>query len=133
MTAVAERDLVYTDAYFGASLPREQLKSARLISAILCSALASWFFLMTAAEFGVWKRRLLTSDVELLPLPDPGQAVTSDAGRKIVALEAAFRANGPNEIRPSGARRSGVRPLRHRRGQPDCCARRPAAGRLAMV
>ena len=97
VTAVAERDLVYTDAYFGASLPREQLKSARLISAILCSALASWFFLMTAAEFGVWKRRLLTSDVELLPLPDPGQAVTSDAGRRIVALEAAFRANGPNE------------------------------------
>ena len=63
VTAVAERDLVYTDAYFGASLPREQLKSARLISAILCSALASWFFLMTAAEFGVWKRRLLTSDL----------------------------------------------------------------------
>ena len=97
LTAVAERDLVYTDAYFGASLPREELKSARLISAILGSALASWFFLMTAAEFGVWKRRLLTSDVGLLPLPDPGQAVTSDAGRRIIALEAAFRANGPNE------------------------------------
>jgi len=97
VTAVAERDLVYTDAYFGASLPREELKSARLISAILGSALASWFFLMTAAEFGVWKRRLLTSDVGLLPLPDPGQAVTSDAGRRIIALEAAFRADGPNE------------------------------------
>jgi len=97
VTAVAERDLVYTDAYFGASLPREELKSARLVSAILGSALASWFFLMTAAEFGVWKRRLLTSDVGLLPLPDPARVLASDAGRRIIALEAAFRANGQNE------------------------------------
>lgn len=71
VTAVAKRDLVYTEAYFGASLPRGHLDSARLIAAILGSALASWFFLMTAAEFGIWKRRLLTSDVGLLPLPDP--------------------------------------------------------------
>jgi len=97
VTAVAERDLVYTDAYFGASLPREQLDSARLISAILGSALASWFFLMTAAEFGVWKRRLLTSDVGLLPLPDPQQALDTDAGRRIIALEEAFRTEGPTE------------------------------------
>ena len=97
VTAVTERDLVYTDAYFGASLPREQLDSARLISAILGSALASWFFLMTAAEFGVWKRRLLTSDVGLLPLPDPRQALDSDAGNRIMSLESVFRTEGPTE------------------------------------
>lgn len=97
ITAVSERDLVYTDAYFGASLPREQIDSARLISAILGSALASWFFLLTASEFGVWKRRLLTSDVGMLPLPDLPQAATSEAGRRILALETAFRAGGPTE------------------------------------
>jgi hypothetical protein len=94
VTAVAERDLVYTEAYFGASLPSTHLGSARLISAILGSALASWFFLMTSAEFGVWKRRLLTSDVGLLPLPDPRQALDTDAGRRIMALEATFRTEG---------------------------------------
>jgi hypothetical protein len=97
VTAIAERDLVYTDAYFGASLPREHLDSARLISAILGSALASWFFLMTAAEFGVWKRRLLTSDVGLLPLPNPRQAVDSEAGLRIMSLETQFRTEGPTE------------------------------------
>lgn len=97
VTAVSERDLVYTDAYFGAALPPEYLDSGRLISAILGSAMASWFFLLTASEFGVWKRRLLTSDVGQLPLPDPQQATASEAGRRILALETAFRADGPTE------------------------------------
>jgi len=97
VTAVAEHDLVYTDAYFGASLPHQQLDSGRLISAILGSALASWFFLMTAAEFGVWKRRLLTSDVGLLPLPNPHQVLNSAVGLRIMSLEATFRSRGPTE------------------------------------
>lgn len=97
LTAVAERDLVYSDAYFGASLPRDQLENARLISAILGSALASWFFLMTAAEFGVWKRRLMTNDVGMLPLPDLHQAGATHAGQRIIKLETAFHLNGPTE------------------------------------
>lgn len=95
VTAVAESDLVYTEAYFGASLPRTEIDSARLIAAILASSLASWFFLLTAAEFGIWKRRLLTSEVGLLPIPDARAALATDAGQAIVALEAAFRADGP--------------------------------------
>jgi hypothetical protein len=94
VSAVAEHDLVYTEAYFGASLPRLELSTARLVAAILGSALASWFFLMTSSEFGVWKRRLLTSDVGLLPLPYPPQALDSDAGRRILALEETFRTKG---------------------------------------
>ena len=73
VTAVADRDLVYTDAYFGAAVPHEHRAAAHLISAILGSALASWFFLLTASEFGIWKRRLLTSDVGLMPLPSLGE------------------------------------------------------------
>lgn len=86
LSAVAKRDIVFTDAYFGASLPKRHLESAYLISGILSSALASWFFLMTASEFGIWKRRLLTTDVGLIPLPDPVSAATSSAGRRIVSF-----------------------------------------------
>lgn len=95
VTAVSERDIVYTDAYFGASLPHEEIESARLIAAILASSLASWFFLLTAAEFGIWKRRLFTSDVGLFPLPNARAALATEAGQAIVALEAAFRTEGP--------------------------------------
>lgn len=97
VTAVATRDLIYTEAYFGASLPQDQYDSARLIAAILGSALASWFFLLTAAEFGIWKRRLLTNDVGLLPLPDPVMALNKESGQRIVELEAQFRARGTTD------------------------------------
>lgn len=97
VTAVTEKDLVYTDAYFGAALPRRELESARLIAGILGSALATWFFLMTASEFGIWKRRLLTSDVGLLPLPVPPEALQGNAGRRILELERTFRTEGPTE------------------------------------
>ena len=61
-----------------------------MISGILSSALASWFFLMTASEFGIWKRRLLTSDVGLLPVPDAATAMRSEAGGRVAALAKRF-------------------------------------------
>jgi N-6 DNA Methylase len=94
ITALVDRDLVYTDAYFGASLGQEHRQSGYLIAAILSSAFASWFFLMTAAEFGVWKRRLLTNDVGLLPIPNPTSAIQTKAGREILTLEKTFRTGG---------------------------------------
>lgn len=97
VTAVADRDLVYTDAYFGASVGEEHRQSAHLIAAVLSSALASWFFLMTASEFGVWKRRLLTNDVGLLPVPDPALASRSNAGQRLLALEPDFLPGSVNE------------------------------------
>ncbi len=94
VAAVVDRDLVYMDAYFGASVDKAHRESAHLIAAVLSSALASWFFFMTAAEFGIWKRRLLTNDVGLLPLPDPGGASQTEAGQRLLSLEGNFRANG---------------------------------------
>ena len=91
VTAVSDRDLVYTDAYFGASLPRQHRNSGHLLSAILSSSFAVWFFLMTASEFGVWKRRLLTHDVGLLPTPNLSEAVESAIGREILAFESRVR------------------------------------------
>jgi hypothetical protein len=91
LVAVAERDLVYTNAFFGAALPPSRRTEAHLIAGILSSALASWFFLMTASEFGIWKRRLLRHDVSLLPTPDPVQAVKSDAGTRLLEMERSLR------------------------------------------
>ena len=94
VTAVADRDIVYTDAFFGAAISERHRQSTHLIAGVLSSALAAWFFFMTASEFGIWKRRLLTHDVGLLPLPNPAMAGQTEAGQQILALEADFRANG---------------------------------------
>lgn len=87
IVAVADRDLVFTNAYFGASLPVAHRESAHLLAAILSSSLASWFFLMSASEFGIWKRRLLRHDVALLPTPDLKTAVKSDVGKRLLQIE----------------------------------------------
>jgi hypothetical protein len=86
IVAVAERDLIYTNAFFGASFPQAHLSSAHLIAAILSSSFASWFFIMSASEFGIWKRRVLRQDVVLLPIPELGGAVKSDAGKMLLRI-----------------------------------------------
>lgn len=79
--------MVFTNAYFGASMPVAHRESAHLLAAILSSSLASWFFLMAASEFGIWKRRLLRHDVALLPTPDLKPAVKSEAGKRLLQVE----------------------------------------------
>ncbi len=87
IVAVADRDLVFTNAYFGVSMTIVHREFAHLLAAILSSSLASWFFLMGASEFGIWKRRLLRHDVALLPTPDLKQAVKSGAGKRLLQVE----------------------------------------------
>ena len=87
IVAVADRDLVFTNAYFGASMPVAHRQSAHLLAAILSSSLASWFFLMAASEFGIWKRRLLRHDVALIPTHDLKTAVKSEAGKRLLQVE----------------------------------------------
>ncbi len=91
IVAVADRDIVFTNAYFGAALPITHRQSAHLLAGILSSSLASWFFLMAASEFGIWKRRLLRNDVALLPTPDLTDAVKSEAGRRLLRIEKNLR------------------------------------------
>jgi hypothetical protein len=67
------------------------LVKAHILAGVLGSALAAWFFLMTAGEFGLYKRRLFRQDVALLPTPDLNLITGSDAGRKIYALEQQLR------------------------------------------
>ena len=72
VAAVALRDMIFTDAFFGASLPADHRWIAQCLATVLSSSFASWFFLMTASEFGVWKRCLHVHDVVALPVPDLG-------------------------------------------------------------
>ena len=89
LAAVADRDLIFTDAYFGAAFPAAQREAASLVAAIVSSALASWFFIMTAAEFGIWKQRLFLQDVGSLPAPELHKAVRSEAASKIFRVQQA--------------------------------------------
>lgn len=95
LTAVADRDLVFSEAFFGAPFPSSHREAAHIVAGVLGSALAAWFFLMTAGEFGLYKRRLFRQDVALLPTPDLSRIAGSDAGRKIYALEQHFRSQAP--------------------------------------
>lgn len=87
IVAVADRDLVYSNAFFGATMPVSHKKSSYLLAALLSSSLASWFFLMTASEFGIWKPRLLQHDVNLLPVPDLNYALNSESGKRLIQIQ----------------------------------------------
>ena len=86
VTTVAESDLVFTNAYYGASLSLAGSKIAHLLAAILSSSFASWYFIMTASTFGLWKRSLLLKDIARLPTPDLEKAVQYEAGQRILKL-----------------------------------------------
>lgn len=91
LVAVCERDLVFTDSYFAAALPAKHKQTAHLLAVILGSAVASWFFGLTASEFGIYKRKLLMRDVSFLPVPDFKQALKSEAGRRLLRMEKTLR------------------------------------------
>ncbi|MFB9127518.1 SAM-dependent methyltransferase [Paraburkholderia dipogonis] len=86
IAAVAHRDVVFTDSFFAVALPAAHEQTAHLLAAVLSSALASWFFGLTAAEFGIYKRKLLMRDVGFLPVPDLGSAAKSQAGKTLAQL-----------------------------------------------
>jgi hypothetical protein len=97
IAAVVDRDLIYTDGYFGAALKESEKQSGQIVATVLSSSLAAWFFLMTGAEFGVFKRRLLITDVDDLPVPDPAEAAKSEVGRRLLVLARLF---GSEDITP---------------------------------
>lgn len=84
--AVCDEDTLFTQSFFGACFHRNDRDAACLLAGILGSSLASWFFLMAAADFGLWRRRVKRGDVDRLRVPDVDAALRSDAGQRIVAL-----------------------------------------------
>ncbi len=100
VTAVSERDLVFTNAFFGAALPAGYSQIACLLAGILRSSLASWYFLMTGSTFGLSMRRVLPKDVLVIPVPDLERAERSEAGRRLVRLVSQFGQKPPEDDDP---------------------------------
>ena len=86
LAAVSDRDGVFTNSYYGATLPNGQDDVGHLLAAILSSALASWYFLMSGSTFGLWAQRLLLQDLVAMPVPKIENALRSSAGVRLVSL-----------------------------------------------
>ena len=97
VSAITERDTVFSDAYFAASFADREPDAAYLLTGILGSALASWFFLMTGSSFGLWKQRLLHADVAEMPAPDLEESAGSEAGKRVVRIVRRFHGRVPDD------------------------------------
>ena len=100
---VGEQDVVFTDAWYGASFAGVGSEIAYLVAGILGSALASWHFLMTGSSFGLWVSRLKLKDIVPLPTPALREHGESRAGRRVAELASALDrgpldASGWNEL-----------------------------------
>ena len=96
VTAVVERDAVFADAYYGVSFTSAPPETAHLLAGILGSALASWYFLMTGSQFGLWIQQLLLRDVATMPMPDLEESIQSVAGKRVVQLSRKFHQRSPD-------------------------------------
>ena len=97
IVAVANRDMVFSDAYYGASFPTEHRETADMLAAVLSSSLATWFFLMDMSEFGLGKRRIKLGDVAQMPIPDLETASRSEAGKFLIDLVWKLQGNPPSD------------------------------------
>ena len=97
VVAVAEEDIVYKDAYFGASFSGGAPDIAYLIAGILSSAVASWYFLMTSSNFGVWHRNLRLADIATLPTPGLEAAIDTVAGTDVIRLVRRLHGRPPKD------------------------------------
>ena len=95
VVAVAQRDVVYTSATFGASFAHAQLETAFLVAGVLGSAVASWYVLMTGSSLGLWMQRLRPEDLNRMPMPALEPSVESDAGQRVIRLVREFHRQPP--------------------------------------
>lgn len=86
VVSVTGQDVVFTDAWYGASFSRAGSDAAYLLAGISGSALASWYLLMTGSAFGIWMRRLKLDDLATMPAPALTESVESEAGKRIIRL-----------------------------------------------
>ena len=97
IVAMANRDTVFSDAYYGATFPPKHREVAYIFSAVLSSSLASWFFLMSASDFGLGKRRIKLGDVVQMPVPDLETAPRSEAGQRLIRLVGKLQRTPPRD------------------------------------
>ena len=96
IVAVADRDTVFTNSFFGASFIDSRPEIPYLLASILSSSLASWFFLMTASSFGLSKRRIILGDIKLMPVPDIKEVMFSEAGKHLIRFSQELRESPHN-------------------------------------
>ena len=94
---VTDCDTIFTGDYIGATLPRAHSASAHLLTAILKSALAPWFLLMTSPTLGLWISRLFVSDLNCFPVPDLCSAVDSENGQRVLGIASSIQERVPTE------------------------------------
>ena len=96
VVAVAQRDVVFTNATFGASFGLSQLEIAFIVAGILGSALASWFLLMTGSSLGLWMPRVRPNEINGMPVPALQPSVESGAGQRVLQLVRDFHGHPPS-------------------------------------
>lgn len=93
-TTVSDRDIVFSDAFYGATMQHD---IARISAAVLSSSLASWFLLMTASTIGLSKPRALLKDIEQIPIPKLESALDSKAGQRLLQLTYLLEISSPGD------------------------------------
>ena len=83
---MADDDIVYSDAFHGIAFSKGHARAAAILAATLRSSLATWYLLMTSANFGAWKQRIKIQDVNMFPAPDLMASPKTEQGRHLVAL-----------------------------------------------
>ena len=96
IVAVADRDTVFNNSFFGAAFIDSRPEIPCLLASILSSSLASWFFLMTSSTFGLSKRRIILGDIKPLPVPDIKEIMFSNAGKYLAKFSQELQESPPS-------------------------------------
>jgi len=97
-SAFCPTDVVYTEEYYGISIPRQQEYPAHYLNGVLNSSLTTYFLFLTASVWGVERDKVEPNDLLRLPLPMPSkdnQHIIS----LIVRLEEQLRVSQDQDIR----------------------------------
>ena len=70
-SAFCHTDVVYTEEYYGISIPPQQEYSAHYLNGVLNSSLITYFLFLTASVWGVERDKIEPNDLRRIPLPLP--------------------------------------------------------------
>ena len=92
-------DVVYTEEYYGISVPRHQEYFAHYLNGVLNSSLISYFLFLTASVWGVERDKIEPNDLLRLPLPTFIQDDNGHIVSLVVRLEERLRLTQNQAIR----------------------------------
>jgi N-6 DNA Methylase len=90
IAAFSQKDVVYTELYFGISVAKHQEHLAHLLNAILNSSLATYFLFLTASVWGIERDEIKPEDLLRLPIP-PSSKDRESLIDKIIKIEGQLR------------------------------------------